>query len=223
MGDDRHQRRYEDERRQDAVEGRRFVEPLVEAALEAERLADGVGGGERQDPRAQDRHVQQAEAEQQRGRSAGQRLERPGRVLRRLDDDARLPQGGRAGDDDEEVDGVGEDGADEHLDPRVDVVADRDALVHDERLDEELTPGRDRCADGGDDGEDPNAAQVTRGVTAPCSAAPQSGLARNPATMYERVDGGDRGNTRSTLRKLAPRHEQPDAERDGGTASHAGT
>ena len=37
---------------------------LSRPALEAERLADGVGGGQRQDRRAEDRDVQQAEAEE---------------------------------------------------------------------------------------------------------------------------------------------------------------
>ena len=99
-----HGRRHEHEEGDDAVEDRRLAERAVEAGLEAEGLADDVGGGQRQHAGGEDRDAEQAEAEEVLGGGAEERLERHGRLLRRLDDDALLVERRGAGHDDEEVD-----------------------------------------------------------------------------------------------------------------------
>ena len=99
------------------VEDARLGEAVVEVGAAAEGLGDRVGGGERHDRRREQRRAEQAEAEERGGEAAGQRLERAGRVAGVVDLDPAGVQSRGAGDDDEEADHAGEDGADDDVDP----------------------------------------------------------------------------------------------------------
>jgi hypothetical protein len=132
IGDQDDSRAEHDQQRIKPVEEGRFVEALVEAAFEAEALADGIGGRERQDGRGEERGVEEASGEKDEGVLAGERLHSLGSD-RGVGDvaDAVDVEGGSAGNDDEPGDDVGEDGADDDVEARGLVVLYGDALVDD--------------------------------------------------------------------------------------------
>ena len=89
-----------------------FAEGFVEAALEAETFADGVGGGQRKDRGGEERGVEEAGSEEDEGVVSGEGLHGSRSVGCVVDvADAVGEEGGGAGDDDEPGDDVGEDRA----------------------------------------------------------------------------------------------------------------
>ena len=119
----------EEEQAVEPVEELRFAEPFVETAFKAEALADGVGGGEREDRCGEERGVEEAGGEEDKGIVTGQRLHRLGGVGGVYDVAYAVSvEGGGAGDDDEPGDDVGEDGADDDVEARGLVLFDADAL-----------------------------------------------------------------------------------------------
>ena len=117
------------------------------SALSSQGLRDRVGGRERHDRRRQQRRAEEAEPEEGRGGVAGQRFEPAGGVAGGFDFDPGDVQGGGAGDDHEEADDAGEDGADRDVDPLVAEVVRLQPLVDHEGLDEGQPPRRERGAD----------------------------------------------------------------------------
>ncbi len=137
--------------RVEPVEEGGFAEVFVEAAFDAEALADGVGGGERQDGCGEERGVEEAGGEEDEGVVAGEGLHGSGGVGGVGDvADAVDVEGGGAGDDDEPGDDVGEDGADDDVEARGLVLLDADALFDDGGLQVELHPRGDGGADDAD-------------------------------------------------------------------------
>ena len=127
------------------------MELLVEPRLEAQPLAHGVGGRDRQDRRGEERRIEEPGREQQVRVLAGQRSQRLRGVggARDVGDAGRM-QRGRARHDDEPGDDRREQAADDDVPARGAVLPDGDALLDDRRLQVELHPRRDRRADQAD-------------------------------------------------------------------------
>ena len=124
----------------------------MQTGLPAERLAREVRARERHGPQAEQRGREQSDREQRGGGWTDERSESARRVGGVADRSAGHPDRRGAGDDDESRDEVGEQTRAER-----DIRADRPqvawakALVGDIRLDERLSPGRDRGADDADE------------------------------------------------------------------------
>ena len=85
-GDDHDRRADGNEREDRRIEDRRVAKAVVDAALEAERLANIVGGRERQDRRRKDGRVEQTQRKEQRSKVSGKRSQRYGDVAGAGDD-----------------------------------------------------------------------------------------------------------------------------------------
>ena len=140
-----------DEQAVKPVEKLRLAEALVQTTLEAEALADGVGGGQGEDGCGEERGIEEAGGEEDEGVLAGQGLHGSGGVgwVGEVADAVGV-EGGGAGDDDEPGDDVGKDGADDDIEAGGLVLADRDPLLDDGGLQVELHPGGDGGADDAD-------------------------------------------------------------------------
>src|ERR1017187_10380385 len=146
-GDQDHAGAHHDEQGVEQVENGGFAHALVHAGFEAQTLAHGVSRGERKNAGGEDRGIEKAGAEKQKGILA-ERLEGLGGFLGVLNV-ARVDaiDGAGAGDDDEEGHYVGHDAANDDFEARGGVFLDRDAFFDDGRLQIELHPG----GDGGSD------------------------------------------------------------------------
>ncbi len=136
----------------EAVEDFRFAEAAVDAGFESQTFADVVGRREGQDRGGHQRSVDQSHGEQNAGELAGERNQGAG-GFGDIGDLAvlRVEDSRGAGYHDEERNHVGHDAAEDHVDAAESVVALRNALLDDRRLQVELHPGRDGGADQADD------------------------------------------------------------------------
>src|SRR5207248_6287850 len=113
---------------------------------------DCISRRERQNGRGEKRDVEQTGSEEDEGEIAGERLHRTGSVRGHLNVAHAVDvEGGRAGDDDEPCDEIGEEAADYDIEARGLVLADRDALLHDGRLQIKLHPRHYGSADDSND------------------------------------------------------------------------
>src|ERR1035441_7728152 len=134
---------HHDQQGIEPVEDGRVFHPLADAGLEAEALADGIGGGQGQNAGRENGGVEQPGAEQQKGIFA-EGLEAEGGFGGILDIAwADGVDGAGTGHDDEEGDHRSHETADDHLDARLLVLLGGDAFFHHGRLQVELHPGRD--------------------------------------------------------------------------------
>ena len=124
----------------------------MQTGLPAERLAREIGAGERHSPQAEQRGREQSDREQRGGGWTDERPESARRVGGVADRSAGHPDRRGAGDDDERGDEVGEQTrAERDVRANRTQVACAEAFVGDIRLDERLSPGRDRGADDADE------------------------------------------------------------------------
>ena len=151
-GDHRHDRADRDQDGDDPDEHRRLARRTGDALLEAERLGDHVGRGDREDRGGEQARAEQPDRKQDLGEAAGERLQR----LRRFGSRIHLVvavqvQGRGGGDDDEARDHVREDRAGDDFGALAVQVVRTEAAFDDRRLEVELHERRDRRPGGRDE------------------------------------------------------------------------
>src|ERR1035441_5330469 len=195
------------------VEDGRVFHPLVDAGLEAEAFADGIGGGQRQDARGENGGVEQPGAEQQEGIFAeGLEAESGfGGIL----DIARAHgvDGAGAGHDDEEGDHRSHDTAHDDVDARLLILLGGDALFHHGRLQVELHPGRDGRAHHADQHVDIAGFQQQNGLYAVQGGFLPIGLDQNSGDDVGNVE--DAGEEEDLLDAQVVAFDQQEPDRDG--------
>src|ERR1035438_9932399 len=204
------------------VEYRRILESLADAGFEAEALADGVGGGQRQNAGGEDGGVEQPGTEQQE-RIFAEGLESEGGFGGVLDTGpAHGIDGAGTGHDDKEGDHRGHKAAYDDLNTRLLVLLGGDALFHHGRLEVELHPGRDGGAHHADQHidiagfEQQNGLHAVKGGFFPIGLDQESG-----DDVGDVEDAGKEEDFFDTL-VVALDHQEPDREgrqRDGDVAA----